>query len=216
MKWSLEYLMNLKMGLFLQLDNITGKFFIKEWNLKKPVLYKGKEILKIDVRPYKINLDDKVVLSNNREHPFRDICCYDDVTVDYDESTGNFHKSINPDSEDFEFQFVLVTKSGGPGGHKIDEQDFMTKIDAEEMHFPNLSDKPSKDMTRIFGDVCQKLGIKLINFDENSARIARRMSDEEFFCWNGCKQQRKNQSRNQEKCGEDCQRNAGRMGKKYG
>ena len=163
-----------------------GKVFLKVLNLKpeEQTVYKGKHITAIHIRPYKIEKSDKIMLSDRNAHPFNQVASYDEINVDYDKNTGNFHKAINMDSGKINFQVVLVADKyvgGKKDGKKVGSEgacpgipegvniksdedltgEFLMKVDEMGMYFPKISEAPSSDLLSTFKKMIDTVGIKL-------------------------------------------------------
>ena len=163
-----------------------GKIFLKRLMLKpsEQVEDRGRKIVAIDIRPYRISLKDDVGLAENRL--FLEVQDYAKVVCDYDGGTGNFHKLINPADEKVSFQVVLVTAedaygalahlgAGRPDGVARDakefnqklkgmqrlEIDFMQAVDAMEMYFPRLGETTNDTLAEVWGRVLDVATIKL-------------------------------------------------------
>lgn len=68
--------------------------------------YKGKNIIGFHIMPYQIKTNDIInAIDSNKNKPFNKEVIKDNNYVDYDYTSGNFHKSI-----DYNFQIVLIDK----------------------------------------------------------------------------------------------------------
>ena len=66
--------------------------------------YKEKNIIGFHIMPYQIKIDDiKNAVDSNNSKPFNEEVIKDTNYVDYDSTSGNFHKSV-----DYNFQIVLI------------------------------------------------------------------------------------------------------------
>ena len=152
-----------------------GKVFIYVLELKEAVLYSPDEekipkkwVKKIHIRPYKINLGDKIT-KRGMGTGFSGI--------DYDKGSGNFHKLVKLD-EKIEFQVVLVANKYENGEKVGDEaycpgvpldvkvldvldDDFLKKVDEMGMYFPKLKEPAEENLEAVLESVARKLGVNL-------------------------------------------------------
>ena len=130
------------------------------------------------IRPYRIRVDDPVVLQSEPNSPFKNVDSV--VKTDYDRSTGNFHKLIG-DDEKTEFQVVLVASNGGKeryapdlpdfdgriweedeaGKNKYLKKEFKEAIDEKGMYFPRLQDAKTYELDELLEQASKAAKINL-------------------------------------------------------
>ena len=168
-----------------------GRVFIKTLlskekceEAKKPENADKRIIVGFHIRPYKINIDDTIVLKDEPDSPFKNDAS--DIKIDYHSDTGNFHKIIR-DNEKLEFQVVLVASNAGTesktpispdfdtekegkdwefkNGNKCLTKRYKEAIDEVGMYFPKLSEKPcaptSDNLYKLLEKAAAKAGISL-------------------------------------------------------
>lgn len=118
--------------------------------------YKEKNIIGFHIMPYQIKIDDiKNAVDSNNSKPFNEEVIKDTNYVDYDSTSGNFHKSV-----DYNFQIVLIdertdtklikNRHYGAGyteesfNKKITEMDikkYINELIAAKVYYPNINQR---------------------------------------------------------------------------
>lgn len=113
--------------------------------------YKEKNIIGFHIMPYQIKIDDiKNAVDSNNSKPFNEEVIKDTNYVDYDSTSGNFHKSV-----DYNFQIVLIddrTKGHYGAGYTkeslgkktitdMNAKKYIKELIDAKVYYPNINQK---------------------------------------------------------------------------
>lgn len=113
--------------------------------------YKEKNIIGFHIMPYQIKIDDiKNAVDSNNNKPFNEEVIKDTNYVDYDSTSGNFHKCV-----DYNFQIVLIddrTKGHYGAGYTkeslgkktitdMNAKKYVNELIKDEVYYPNINQR---------------------------------------------------------------------------